>query len=168
MIIAIYVNNLFIYNAKRNEINNITEVLKVKFHMSDLGQLSFYLWIAVTQDHANRIFCLRQSLYSKKISEDRGMWHCKAIGVSINGLLIAPPQDYYATNSCQTQYLSAVISFIYGILGIWPDFAFSVSVVSRYASNLNLRYWQAVKPIFSYICGTFSLQLTYYRGLSNF
>ena len=56
---------------------------------------------------------------------------------------------------------------MYAMLSIWRDLAFSVSVVSRYASNLNPCHWQAVKRIFCYICGTLLLQLTYCGTLSN-
>lgn len=56
---------------------------------------------------------------------------------------------------------------MYAMLGTRPDLAFSVSVVSRYASNPNPRHWQAVKRIFRYIRGTLSLQLTYRGKLSN-
>lgn len=53
------------------------------------------------------------------------------------------------------------------MLGTRPDLAFSVSVVSCYASNQNSGHWQAVKRIFCYIRGTLSLQLTYRVELSN-
>ncbi len=48
MIIAIYVDDLLILGTEKKEINNIKEALKAKFHMSDLGPVSFYLGIAVT------------------------------------------------------------------------------------------------------------------------
>lgn len=48
MIIAIYVDDLLICGAARQEINKIKDALKAKFHMSDLGPVSFYLGMAVT------------------------------------------------------------------------------------------------------------------------
>lgn len=56
---------------------------------------------------------------------------------------------------------------MYAMLSTRPDLAFSVSGVSRYASNPNSSHWQAVKRIFRDIRGTLSLQLTYYGTLSN-
>ena len=67
MIIAIYVDDLLICGAERKEINNIKDTLKAKFHMSDLGTVSFYLGIAVIRDCANRIFRLGQQTYLEKI-----------------------------------------------------------------------------------------------------
>lgn len=95
------------------------------------------------------------------------MWDCKAVAVPIDSVLTASSQDYQATDSFRTQYQSAVGSLMYAMLGTRPDLAFSVSVVSRYASNPNPSHWQAVKRIFRYIRGTLSLQLTYRGEFSN-
>ena len=130
MIIAIYVDDFLICGAEKKEINNVKKTLKAKFHMFDLGSVSFYLGMAVTWDRANRIFCLRQQVYLEKIFQDHGMWDCKAVVVSIDGTFTITAQDYQATDSFQTQYQSTVGSLIYAMLGTRPDLAFSVSVVS--------------------------------------
>ena len=95
------------------------------------------------------------------------MWDCKAVAVPMNGDLTAIPPDYQATDSFRTQYQSTVGSLMYEMLSTRPDLAFSISVVSRYVSNLNPSHWQAVKRIFCYIRGTFSLQLIYRGRISN-
>lgn len=46
-IIIIYLDNLLIYDAEKKYINKIKNVLKSKFHMSDLRLVLFYLRIAV-------------------------------------------------------------------------------------------------------------------------
>ena len=53
------------------------------------------------------------------------------------------------------------------MFGIRPDLAFSVFVVSQYASKPNPSYWQAMKHIFQYICNALSLQLIYHGALFN-
>ena len=50
---------------------------------------------------------------------------------------------------------------MYAMLGIRPDIAFAVSVVSRYASNPIETYIKMVKRIFRYLRGTQSLCLAY-------
>lgn len=59
MIITIYVDNLLICNAKRQEIHKLKDVMKAKMYISDLGSVSFYLKMAVTWDRANLILCLK-------------------------------------------------------------------------------------------------------------
>ena len=167
MIIAIYVDNLLICGAERKEINKVKDALKAKFHMSDLGPVSFYLGMAVTRDRGNKILRLGQQAYLEKILKDHGMWECKAVAVPMDGNLTSSLQNYQATDVFRTQYQSAVGSLMYAMLSTRPDLAFSVSVVSRYASNPNPSHWQAVKRIFRYIRGTPSLQLTYRGTLSK-
>lgn len=54
-------------------------------------------------------------------------------------------------------------SLMYVMLGTRPDLAFSVLVISRYSSNPDASYWQAVKQVFWYIKGSLSSQLIF-RG----
>ena len=154
MIIAIYIDDFLICDAEKKEINNVKEALKAKFHMSDLRSVLFYLRMAVTRDCANHILCLTQQAYLEKILQDHEMWDCKAVAVPMDGSFTTKAQDYQAMDSFWTQYQSAVSLLMYAMLGTWPDLAFSVSVVSQYASNPNPSQWQAVKRIFWYICGT--------------
>ena len=104
MIIAIYVDDLLICGAARQEINKVKDALKAKFHMSDLRPVSFYLGMAVTQDSANRILCLGQQAYLEKILQYHGMWDCKASAVPMDIILTASSQDYQATDIFRTQY----------------------------------------------------------------
>lgn len=79
---------------KRNKINKVQDALKVKFHMSDLGPVLFYLGMAVTRDRANKILYLGQQAYLEKTLQDHGMWECKAVAVSMDGVLTLSPKDY--------------------------------------------------------------------------
>lgn len=94
MIIAIYIDNFLIYGAKKKEINKIKDAFKAKFYMSNLGPVSFYLGIAVTQDHVNKILSLGQKTYLEKILKDHRIWECKAITVPIDRILTLLLQDY--------------------------------------------------------------------------
>ena len=87
MIIAIYVDDLLICGAERKEINKVKDALKAKFHMSDLGPVSFYLGMAVTRDRANKILCLSQEAYLNKFLKDHRIWGYKAVAVPIDGSL---------------------------------------------------------------------------------
>ena len=56
---------------------------------------------------------------------------------------------------------------MYAMLGTRPDIAFVVSLVSRFASNLDISYMKAVKRIFSYLRGTLDLNLVFQGELSE-
>ena len=77
---------------------------------------------------------------------------------------LEPAEDgYFAEPGFKALYQSHVGTLMYAMLGSRPDIAFSVSCVSRYASNLTLKYIVTVLRIFKYLYGTLTHQLTY-RG----
>lgn len=56
MIIAIYINKLFLYDIIKTEISRTKIMLNAKFDISDLKSVFFYLEMTVTQYCANEIF----------------------------------------------------------------------------------------------------------------
>lgn len=73
IIIAIYIGDFLICDIERKEINKVKDAFKAKFHMSNLGPVLFSFEMAVTQYHANKIFCLGQQAYLVKILKDHGI-----------------------------------------------------------------------------------------------
>ena len=74
-----------------------------------------------------------------------------------------PAEDFIAPKQSRERYQSAVGSLMYAMIGTWPDIAYAVSVVSRYAANPDDSCWTVVKWIFRYLQGTMYFKLTY-RG----
>ena len=56
--IAIYVNDLLIAGPNLQEIGDLKAALSKRFHMSDLGECSYYLGITVKRDQLNRRLAL--------------------------------------------------------------------------------------------------------------
>ena len=69
--------------------------------------------------------------------------------------------DYHADAMFKTCYQSAVGTLMYAMLGMRPDIAFAVSLVSRFASNPDENHMKAVNQIFSYLRGTLNLHLVF-------
>ena len=120
------------------------------------------------RDRKNRVLRLGQRAYLEKILRDHKMTDCKAAPTPMETqhLELSPP-DYEPTTEFCLQYQSAVGSLMYAMLGTWPDLAYAVSVVSRYASRPNNSHWQAVKGIFRHIKGTLDLELTFKGPLES-
>jgi hypothetical protein len=49
LLVGVYVDDLLIIGTKDAEVAAFKEEIKVTFHLSDMGLLSFYLWIEVHQ-----------------------------------------------------------------------------------------------------------------------
>ncbi len=89
------------------------------------------------------------------------MCKCKPVATPIDKRSLAPKSGYKSPDKLCTQYQSAFGSLMYTLLGTQSDFAFSVSVISRYRSNADASHWQAVKRVFQYIKGSISFELTF-------
>ena len=55
IIIVFYVNDVFIINSSRSEIQRIKNVFNVKFKMSDFDFYNYYLKIIIIRDRVNQI-----------------------------------------------------------------------------------------------------------------
>ncbi|XP_030964370.1 secreted RxLR effector protein 161-like [Quercus lobata] len=62
----------------------------------------------------------------------------------------------------QVPYAFVVGSLMYAMLCTRPDICYSVGMVSRYQSNLELKHWQAVKYILKYLRRTRDYMLVYH------
>ena len=108
--------------------------------MVDLGPCAYYLGMKVLRDRQNRTLSLSQEGYVEKILRDHDMWtdRAKAVGTPMEtSHLEAAIEGFQTTSESRTRYQSTVGSLIYAMLSIRLDIAFTVSVVSRYALNLN-------------------------------
>jgi hypothetical protein len=56
-------------------------------------------------------------------------------------------------------YKATVGSFMYAMVGTWPNLAFSMSMVSQFMSRADPSHWMAMKRIMRYLKGTFDALL---------
>ena len=77
LIIAVYVDDLFVTGINLKQIEEFKIEIAMKFEMSDLGRLTYYLGIEVNQ-HADGI-TLCQNRYALKILEEAGMKLCNSV-----------------------------------------------------------------------------------------
>ena len=71
LIIAIYVDDLFITGTRMKTIDQFKKEMRRNFEMSDLGKVSYYLGIEVCQH--DKGITLNQDRYALKILEETGM-----------------------------------------------------------------------------------------------
>ena len=88
LIVAVYVDDLLITGSSLNAIQDFKEEMAAKFEMSDLGKLTYYLGIEVTQ--LEDAIILKQERYSVKILEEAGMSECNSTHIPMDpGLKLA-------------------------------------------------------------------------------
>lgn len=77
LVVAVYVDDLFVTGTSLKQIKQFKLEMALKFDMSDLGRLTYYLGIEVTQ-HAEGI-SLCQNRYALRILEEAGMEQCNSV-----------------------------------------------------------------------------------------
>lgn len=114
-----------------------------RFKMSDLGLLSHYLGIEVSQEPG--LITLKQSSFAAKLLEKAGMEDCYSVHVPMEPRLklskqsTNPPLDV-------TLYRSLVGSLRY-LVHTRPDISFSMGMVSRYVEAPTTEHMSAVKHL---------------------
>jgi hypothetical protein len=126
LLVGVYVDDL-ITGTKDAEVAAFKEEMKVTFHMSDMGLLS-YLGIEVHQGDSG--ITLRQTAYAKRVIELAGLTDYNPALTPMEERLKLS-RDSTAEEVDATQYRRLVGSLCY-LTHTWPDLTFSIGYVSRF------------------------------------
>jgi hypothetical protein len=159
LLVGVYVDDLVITGTKDVEVATFKKEMKDTFQMSDLGLLSFYLWIEVHQDDSR--IMLRQTAYAKRIIELAGLTDCNPAPTPMEERLKLS-HDSMTEEVDATHYQHLLGSLRY-LAHTWSDLAFSISYVSRFMQRPTTEHQQAVKRIIRYVVGTLDHGLYYPR-----
>ncbi|KAI3522492.1 hypothetical protein L1887_00319 [Cichorium endivia] len=160
LIVGVYVDDLLVTGNCSKNVDEFKKEMKARFEMSDLGLLTYYLGIEVSQ-HATGI-TLKQEAYAKNILKKTRMLDCNATRSPMEHKLRLS-KDEEGELVDPTEYRSIVGALRY-LTHTRPDLSFTVGVVSRFMEKPTVKHLQAVKGILRYIKGTLSYGLAYTRG----
>ncbi|AAF32440.1 hypothetical protein; 74056-75837 [Arabidopsis thaliana] len=159
LLIAIYVDDLFVTGTNLDIINKFKEEMSSKFEMSNLGKLTYYLGIEVIQ-HKDGI-ALNQNRYALKILEEAGMIDCNRVHTPMEmGLKFSKAEEEEEVDA--TAYRKNVGCLRY-LLHTRPDLSYCVGVLSRYMQSPRVSHAAAMKQCLRYLKGTTSLGLIFKR-----
>lgn len=150
LIIAIYVDDLFVTGTSVQVIKRFKEDMSRRFEMSDLGRLSYYLGIEVVQG-ADGIR-IKQEGYAQGILNDNKMETCNLTHVPMeSNLKISKAEEEEEINA--TAYRRTIGCLRY-LLHTRPDLSYSVGVLSRYMQSPRTSHGRALKHVLRYVKGT--------------
>jgi len=159
LIVGVYVDDLIITSASGDDIVTFKQEMKMKFQMSDLGLLSYYLGIEVKQG-ADGIF-LCQSGYAGKVLEHCGLASCNASATPMESRLkLSKSSPEEKVNA--TEYRRVIGTLRY-LLHTRPDLAFSVGYLSRFMEDPREDHLTGVKHVLRYVAGARGYGLHYTR-----
>lgn len=163
VLLGIYVDDLILTGADMKELNVFKEEMKRTFQMSDLGCLSYYLGIEVSQKPGR--ITLSQAAYSTKLLEKAGLMDCNSTQFPMEPRLklsknsSAPPVD--------ASFYRSIVGSLRYLVHTRPDISFAVGYVSRFMEKPTTEHLCAIKHILRYIAGTVHHGLSYTKGQGN-
>ncbi|XP_076953402.1 secreted RxLR effector protein 161-like [Bidens hawaiensis] len=143
-----------------NMINGFKKNMASKFDMSDLGKLSYYLGIEVSQCKDG--IKIKQESYARKNLKEAGMENCNPAYVPMDpNLKLSNAKDEIDVEA--TGYRKIVGCLRY-LLQTRPDLTYSIGIVSRYMQQPKESHENAIKHILRYVKTTPSYGIKYNRG----
>lgn len=76
LVVAVYIDDLLVTGSSTKEIEQFKLQMNKEFEMSNLGYLSFYLGLEVSQ--MGHVITLKQSAYARKLLKNSGMSNCNS------------------------------------------------------------------------------------------
>ena len=131
--------------------------MKEMFEMSMVGELNYFLGLQVKQTDFG--IYINQAKYAKNLVKRFGLdnaAHART-PMATNAKLTNDP----SSESVDVTLYRSMIGYLLYLTTSWPDIAFSVSVCSRFQSNLKVSHLNAVKQIIKYVGGTCDYGLFY-------
>ncbi|XP_019089217.1 PREDICTED: uncharacterized protein LOC109128013 [Camelina sativa] len=160
LLVVVYVDDLLVTGSSREVILEFKRRMGLKFDMSDLGKLSYYLGIEVSQTDSG--ITLKQERYAVKILEEAGMGECNAVQIPMDfGVKFSKAQ---AEKSIDVKEYRRKIGCLRYLIQTRPDLSYSVGVLSRYMHDPKESHGATLKQILRYLQGTRSYGLVYKRG----
>lgn len=163
LIIAIYVDDLFVTGNSLKLINDFKAGMSLKFEMSDLGRLTYYLGIEVHQREDG--IEIKQEGYACRILREAGLEDCNTTKIPMEfGLKVSKAQEEAKINPTEFRRNVGCLRYL---LHTRPDLAFSVGIASRYMQSPRKSHGDIMKQILRYLKGTASFGLKFMRGGSK-
>ena len=153
--------------ARKSHIFHFKNQMKELFEMTDLGHLSSYLGIEVSQRKDGII--LRQRAYALKILEESGMLEENATHTPVEARVVIPQTSNRdiedPTKMIKSTECRSFIGKVRYLTQTRPDLQYAIGIMSRYMEKSSLSHMVGMKRILRYIRGTVDLVLFYEKGL---
>ena len=157
LLVQIYVDDIIFGSTNDALCKDFESVMKSKFEMSAMGELSFFLGLQVQQSEKG-IF-IHQTKYVHEMQNRFNLVDGKLSGTPIEvNHKLSPALDEADTD--QREYRSMIGSLMY-LTASRPDVMFAVSICSRYQATPKISHPRAVHQIFNYLRGRPDLGLWY-------
>ncbi|GJS20971.1 retrovirus-related pol polyprotein from transposon TNT 1-94 [Tanacetum coccineum] len=159
LLVQIYVNDIIFASTDPKACDTFSNEMSLKFLMSIMGQMSFFLGLQVSQSPGG-IF-INQSTYALEILKKSWMDSCDPVNTPMLDRL-KMDEDPLGIPVDQTHFRSMAGSLMYLTISR-PDFVFTVCICARYQALSTKKHLEALKRVFRYLRGTINWGLWYLK-----
>src|SRR5258705_3686880 len=162
LFIAVYVDNLSLFGPKGLVMDNLKDLLKSEFKVTDLGDLHWLLGIQI--EYKDHDIALSQSAYIDTILKRFGLYDCNPVTYPLHKNHQIDKAATTNANNTDSEvniklYQQMVGSLMYTVIGTRPDIAFTVTRLSQFLTKPTKNHFGAIKYIFRYLKGTYDIKL---------
>ncbi|CAH2089057.1 unnamed protein product [Euphydryas editha] len=161
-IIALYVDDFYIFSSCKSEKTKLINLLKSEFECKHLGSIQNCLGISVRRDRKRGLLILNQSEYIKKLLTRFGMQSCKSVSTPMEvNCKFNTKCDTLSENNCP--YRELIGGLMYLSVCTRPDISYALSQLSQFNTAFTKDHWLAAKRILRYLSGTTDYGLVYVK-----
>nr|GEV29329.1 retrotransposon protein, putative, Ty3-gypsy subclass [Tanacetum cinerariifolium] len=141
LLVQIYVDDIIFASTDPKDCNMFSNEMSLKFQMSMMGQMSFFLGLQVSQ--SPRGIFINQSKFALEILKKFGMDSCDSVDTPMVDRLKLD-EDLSGIPVDQTRFRSMVGSLMY-LTASRPDLVFTVCMCARFQAKPTKKHLEALK-----------------------
>ena len=160
LIVSVYVDDLLITGNQEKLVEEFKINMRTKFEMNELGLLSYFLGMEITQSNQGSFLC--QKNFIVKLLSKFAMENCKPVSTPMTvGLKLS--KDDGAAQTDGKVYRSLIGSLLY-LTATRPDIVFTVNYLSRFMQSPSQIHFVAAKRVLRYLKGTLDFGMNFARS----
>ncbi|XP_015161604.1 uncharacterized mitochondrial protein AtMg00810-like [Solanum tuberosum] len=160
LFISLYVDDLLITGHSEKLIDEFKQDMMQVFEMSDLGVMTYFLGMEITQGKYDFLVC--QKRYAKEILKKFKMENCKEISTPMNQKEKLSKDD--GAGKGDETYVRSFIGCLMYLRATRPDILYVVGILSRFMHCPSQVHLQAAKRIVRYIKGSITYGVMFQKS----
>jgi hypothetical protein len=164
VIIAVYVDDFFVFFNDLTEVIHLKEKLMGRFQMKDLGEVSHFLGMRVTRDRCKNTIKIDQRQYIVELLKRFGLENAKT---ALTPIEVNLKLDSSSNPENNFPYQNLIGSLLYISVCSRPDIMFAVNFLSRFNVSYSKEHWEYAKRVLRYLKRTIDLGLVYSQNKSE-
>lgn len=158
IVIALYVDDYFIFYNNKEECEKIKKALQNKFKIKDLGPAKLILGMNIDRDRIKNSIKLSNKNYISSMLKKFQMDNANSVGTPLEtGIKLKKDSIDERFNF----YQELIGSIMYLSVTCRPDIAYAASYLSQFNNFHEKSHWVAAKRVLRYLKGTADLGLVY-------